>query len=134
MQLAGPFARVGYSGTTQKLSGRYWTAGTRHSQRVSMTFASRTELANPGFRYYRSSVLADTRKRSRLLLIGNDITQRKILEGQLVQAQKLEAIGQLAAGIAHEINTPQQYIGDNTHFLKDAFGDLCKLVGSLPIC
>ncbi|MEK7853029.1 MAG: PAS domain S-box protein, partial [Planctomycetota bacterium] len=83
-------------------------------------------------------VLADTRKRSRLLLIGNDITQRKILESQLVQAQKLEAIGQLAAGIAHEINTPTQYIGDNTHFLKDAFGDLRKLVGKftdmLKVC
>ncbi|MEK7298067.1 MAG: GAF domain-containing protein, partial [Planctomycetota bacterium] len=74
-------------------------------------------------------VLADTRKRSRLLLIGNDITQRKILESQLVQAQKLEAIGQLAAGIAHEINTPTQYVGDNTRFLQDAFGDLSKLIG-----
>lgn len=57
-----------------------------------------------------------------------DITERKTLESQLSQAQKLESIGQLAAGIAHEINTPTQYIGDNTRFLQDAFGDTLKLL------
>lgn len=56
-----------------------------------------------------------------------DITERKIMESQLVQAQKLEAIGQLAAGIAHEINTPIQYVGDNTRFLMDAFKDMTAL-------
>jgi signal transduction histidine kinase len=47
---------------------------------------------------------------------------------QLVNAQKLEAIGQLAAGIAHEINTPIQYIGDNTHFLSDSFSGMAPLL------
>jgi signal transduction histidine kinase len=54
-----------------------------------------------------------------LLIIGSDVTEREILGQQLRQAQKLEAIGQLAAGIAHEINTPIQYVGDNTRFLQE---------------
>lgn len=61
-------------------------------------------------------------------LFVRDITDRKNLQSQLSQAQKLESIGQLAAGIAHEINTPTQYIGDNTRFLKDAFSDALRLL------
>uniref|UniRef100_A0A7C5ENC8 histidine kinase n=1 Tax=Desulfobacca acetoxidans TaxID=60893 RepID=A0A7C5ENC8_9BACT len=63
-----------------------------------------------------------------IILLGRDITDRRLLEAQLAQAQKLEAIGQLAAGIAHEINTPIQFVGDNTRFLKEAFEDLGRLL------
>jgi signal transduction histidine kinase len=52
------------------------------------------------------------------------------MEGQLRQSQKLEAIGQLAAGIAHEINTPIQYIGDNTGFIKESWGHLAGLLAA----
>lgn len=69
------------------------------------------------------------------IALKEDITARKqaekerqLLEVQLRQAQKLESIGQLAAGIAHEINSPMQFIGDNTRFLKDAFNDLFKVL------
>ena len=57
-----------------------------------------------------------------------DITERRLLRDQLLQAQKLESVGQLAAGIAHEINTPTQYIGDNVRYLKKAFAGLIRLL------
>jgi signal transduction histidine kinase len=45
----------------------------------------------------------------------------------LASAQKLESIGQLAAGIAHEINTPTQFIGDNIRFLQQSVGDVLSI-------
>lgn len=47
---------------------------------------------------------------------------------ELLQAEKLVSIGRLAAGIAHEINTPTQFVGDNTRFLQEAFDDLMQLL------
>lgn len=58
----------------------------------------------------------------------NDVTDRKRMEVELRHAQKLEAVGALAAGIAHEINTPIQFVGDNARFLQDAFRDAAELV------
>ena len=47
----------------------------------------------------------------------------------MLQSEKLASVGQLAAGIAHEINTPIQFVGDNTRFLKDSFEDIFSLIG-----
>lgn len=67
--------------------------------------------------------------------IVRDISERKrsqkeqqMLEIQLRHAQKLEAIGQLAAGISHEINTPVQFVSDNIRFLCEVFDDVGRLL------
>ena len=60
--------------------------------------------------------------------IGRDITGREAAEVELRQAQKLESVGRLAAGIAHEINTPIQFVGDNARFLQDSFAGLQTLL------
>jgi signal transduction histidine kinase/DNA-binding NarL/FixJ family response regulator len=62
------------------------------------------------------------------VLCFTDITDRKIAEYELAQDQKLKSIGSLAAGIAHEINTPTQFVSDNTRFLQDGFSDLSELL------
>ena len=63
-----------------------------------------------------------------VVLVGVDLRERKQLEVELRHAQKLESIGQLAAGIAHEINTPMQFIGDNISFLAESFEDVMAFV------
>ncbi|MDV6030909.1 MAG: response regulator [Phycisphaera sp. RhM] len=65
------------------------------------------------------------------LYLGTDITTQSQLEQQLHQAQRLEAVGQLAAGVAHEINTPMQYVGDNLDFLQSKMLKLQPLFDQL---
>lgn len=62
-----------------------------------------------------------------LVLFVVDLTDRQQLEQQLAQAQKLESIGQLAAGIAHEINTPMQCVMTNVEYLQEICTSLFKV-------
>lgn len=76
------------------------------------------------FRVLASPIHDDTGTIVAALELLEDVTESLAAERELRQAQKLEAVGQLAAGIAHEINTPIQYVGDNIRFLEQAFTDL----------
>ena len=71
----------------------------------------------------------------RLIFVSRDITsqmrqreERELMELHHLHAQKMESIGQLAAGVAHEMNTPIQYFGDNLRFIRDSFADLVMVL------
>ena len=71
----------------------------------------------------------------RVILVISDVTEALAkerselqLKAELLQALKLEAVGRLASGIAHELNTPIQFIGDNTYFIQEAFASVLGLL------
>lgn len=73
------------------------------------------------------SINNDKNEQVGILLMMKDITDSKNLE-QMISSSKLEAIGSLAAGIAHEINTPIQFISNNTVFFQDAFNKIATIL------
>jgi PAS domain S-box-containing protein len=75
-----------------------------------------------------SGVRHDGGPPTHFIAVKEDVTAQRALEVQLLHAQKLEAVGQLASGIAHEINTPAQFASDSVHFLAEAFDDLISVV------
>ncbi|MGL1862931.1 MAG: ATP-binding protein [Pseudodesulfovibrio sp.] len=62
------------------------------------------------------------------IVVFPDVTEMKRMEKQLIKSSKMESIGQLAAGIAHEINTPAQFIQQNTQFIQASFEQLTILL------
>lgn len=78
------------------------------------------------------SVHDDSGKLVRMAGIVRDVTRQLQIEQDLRLAQKLEGLGQLSAGIAHEINTPSQYVGDNLTFLQEGFQDLARVLAEFP--
>jgi signal transduction histidine kinase len=63
--------------------------------------------------------------------LAEELAWRDRVETDIRVSQRLEAVGQLAAGIAHEINNPLQYVGDHLEFVNDATAELLGLVGRL---
>ena len=87
-----------------------------------VTIDCRLRLASERYAHVRSFIrhAPDHTGGRRVRGFSIDITAQKKLEAELQQAQRLESVGRLAAGIAHEINTPVQFVNDNCYFLKDS--------------
>ena len=75
-----------------------------------------------------ASPMVEDGRRQGCVVSFHDSTDRQKLESDLAQARKLEAVGQLAAGIAHEINTPTQFVGDNLSFAKRGVSRLMSVL------
>lgn len=84
--------------------------------------------------YNASAIISPDNEFSGYVIVFRDITNLRKQEAQRALSQKMESIGQLAAGISHEINTPMQFIGDNIRFLQDAFNDLYLLLNLVDEC
>ncbi|HZJ65787.1 MAG TPA: ATP-binding protein [Kofleriaceae bacterium] len=67
-------------------------------------------------------------RRRSVVCVALDISDRKRIEAELRQSQKLESVGRLAAGVAHEINTPVQFVSDNVQFVRDTIADLRQVI------
>ena len=96
--------------------------GPRHEQLVKRL----APLANQALRHVeRSELIARAHDE-----LKAEVAERKRVETELRLSQKLEAVGKLASGIAHEINTPVQFVGDSVSFLQEAYRELRALLDS----
>jgi two-component system NtrC family sensor kinase len=105
--LAGPVNRAA------KRSERMLRA--RDGRAVPILFSA-TSLQVPG-----------ERRRS-VVCVALDLSERKRIEAELRQSQKLESVGRLAAGVAHEINTPVQFVSDNVQFVHETMADIRQVL------
>ncbi|MBI5545058.1 MAG: HAMP domain-containing histidine kinase [Deltaproteobacteria bacterium] len=116
----------------EELRARDKTIGTLIAAAESSQRSRGTALA---LLYENAALEQAVKRRTRELELEREQLQKalsdlKAAQAQLLQGQKLTAIGQLAAGIAHEINTPMQFIGDNVSFLRTAFQDLLDVAAA----
>jgi len=73
---------------------------------------------------YATSALEEDGKRRAAIISFRSIEALKEAQREAMQSSRLASVGQLAAGIAHEINTPIQYVGDNLRFIMESFGSI----------
>ena len=75
-----------------------------------------------------NAVLMSYENKAAILIFLRNITQQRNLESQLFHSEKMASIGQLAAGVAHEINNPVGYVSSNLHTLGEYQADVEKLI------
>ncbi len=124
------FLELFESATREKFSEAFSVMHESHTKSHSFEFRNKD---NTGLEKHFEAHISSIHYKASLAfqVIISDITGKKFMEGRVMQAQKMESIGQLAAGIAHEINTPMQFIGDNNTFLISVFDDIFEYIETL---
>ncbi|MBL9038235.1 MAG: PAS domain-containing protein [Archangium sp.] len=102
-----------------------WLSGKGSNAELDLEFRLRR---NDGAYVTVRTIISNHRTDDSLRGFMLDITEQRQLEVELNHAQKLESVGRLASGIAHEINTPIQFINDSVHFVRDAFDEAQPLL------
>jgi len=120
----GFFARHVHPDDREPVLAQYREAAESHGEK-ELEF--RLVRATTGTVWVRS-IVSGQRDGGRLRGMLLDVTERRQLEFGLHQAQKLESVGRLASGIAHEINTPIQFVSDSVHFVRESMADLTLLI------
>jgi signal transduction histidine kinase len=95
------------------------------NEELECRVAERTQELEQSNRFLQQSMAALQETQQALTSKLGELAEAR---NQLLHAEKLEAVGRLAAGIAHEINTPTQFVGDNLHYLAQSFADILVLV------
>jgi signal transduction histidine kinase len=121
--LSAEVGRIG-SGKSTDLSERILGRGSDEIGRLARDINHMLEALqkNAGVERMNEALLQEIKDRQ---LAENARNQMAV---ELLHGQKLQAIGGLAAGVAHEINTPIQFVGDNVRFLHEAFANVAKLL------
>ncbi|WP_051261170.1 ATP-binding protein [Desulfovibrio inopinatus] len=125
-----PFTECGIEWAWERvLEGIYRCRETFTAQRVDDVWFRRKNGTDGLLGVTINPLIGTASKKSGFVLLGADITDIRAKETMATHEQKMLSIGQLAAGIAHEINTPIQYVGDNLQFLRESFEHIVSLLG-----
>lgn len=94
------------------------------------TYEARAKRSDGEVRWYSTRVtpVGEPGPDSRVLVTSTDVTEKRARELADRRGHRIQAVGHLAAGVAHEINTPIQYVGDNARFLRKAFSSLATVL------
>lgn len=99
----------------------------RQSYRIVRPDGEIRWIENQGY-----SVLDENGKLLRMAGISRDVTQQKKIDEELLLVQKLKSLSKLSAGLAHEINTPCQYVSNNLSFITESINDVQHVLEVLP--
>ncbi|MGE0395084.1 MAG: nitrogen regulation protein NR(II) [Kofleriaceae bacterium] len=130
--------------TRESVIGLHWTTFFPPDQQAAMETHFRRMYETEAVQHYESvtlgpngesitfdSQIAPIRNRNEIvgaILVSQDVTERKRVEAELLASRHMALLGSLAAGVAHEINTPIQFVKDSVEFLSGAAEDLLKMI------